>query len=65
MNKTMKKIFAQQFKKSLFVIVGILLVCLLFRFIENQTIKTVIGIAGFLLMLISLRKLKSQQNENI
>ena len=65
MNKTMKKIIAPQFKKFLFVIVGILLVSLLFRFIENQTIKTVLGIAGFLLMLISLRKLKSQKNENI
>lgn len=61
----MKKTLADLFWKFLFVIVGILLISLLFHFIENQTIKTVIGIAGFLLMLISLRKLKSQQNENI
>lgn len=61
----MKKTLADLFWKFLFVIGEIFLVCLLFRSIENQTIKTVFGMTGFLLMFISLRKLKSQQNENI
>ena len=59
----MKKILANQFWKSILAIGGILLISLLFRFIENQTIKTIIGMCGFLLIFISLRKLKSLQNE--
>lgn len=56
----MKKILNPPFWKSLFVIgLFILMVCL-FRFIENQTTKTLIGMSGFILMLFSVtRKKKS------
>ena len=38
--------------KSVFVIVFMITMILVFRFIENQTIKTLIGMGGFNLMLL-------------
>lgn len=55
----MKTILTNQLWKSLIGIGGILLISLLFRFVENQTIKTFIGMGGFFLIFISLRKIKS------
>lgn len=61
----MKKILTNQLWKSLIVIGGLLFVIIIFRYINNPTIETLIGMGGFLLIFISLRKLKSQQNENL
>jgi len=54
----MKKIFNNPFGKPLLVICLWVGMIFLFSFIDNQTIKTAIGMVGFLLMLYSLTKKK-------
>jgi len=61
----MKKIHIYQLRKSLKVIVGLLLVVNLFRYKQNHSYQTLIGMIGLVLIFISLRKIKSQQNEKI
>jgi hypothetical protein len=56
----MKNILNSPFWKSVFVIVFMITMILVFRFIENQTVKTLIGMGGFTLMLFSfIRNKKS------
>lgn len=56
----MKKVLNAPFWKSLFVIGLFISMVLLFRFIDHQTTKTLIGMSGFILMLFSVaRKKKS------
>jgi hypothetical protein len=46
--------------KSVFVVVLMITIFLVFRFIDNQTIKTLIGMSGFALLLFSfIRNKKS------
>jgi hypothetical protein len=61
----MKKILIYHLWKYLLVLGGMLFVINVFRYINNPSIKTLIGMSGFLLIFISLRKIKSQQNEKI
>ena len=49
----MKNILNSPIWKSVFVIVLMITMILVFRFIDNQTIKTLIGMGGFTLMLVS------------
>ena len=49
----MKNILNSPIWKSVFVIVFMITMILVFRFIDNQTIKTLIGMGGFTLMLFS------------
>jgi hypothetical protein len=56
----MKNILNSPLWKSVFVIVFMITMILVFRFIENQTVKTLIGMGGFTLMLFSfIRNKKS------
>ncbi len=56
----MKNILNSPIWKSVFVIVFMITMILVFRFIENQTIKTLFGMGGFTLMLLSfIRNKKS------
>jgi hypothetical protein len=56
----MKNILNSPLWKSVFVIVFMITMILVFRFIENQTVKTLIGMSGFTLMLFSfIRNKKS------
>ncbi len=56
----MKNILNSPFWKSVFVVVFMITMILVFRFIENQTVKTLIGMGGFTLMLFSfIRNKKS------
>ena len=48
----MKNILNSPIWKSVFVVVLMITIFLVFRFIENQTIKTLIGMGGFNLMLL-------------
>ncbi len=61
----MKKILIYHLWKYLLVFGGMLFVINVFRYINNPSIKTLIGMSGFLLIFISLRKIKSEQNENL
>ena len=54
----MKNILNSPIWKSVLVIVFMITMILVFRFIDNQTIKTLIGMGGFILMLFSLIKNK-------
>lgn len=54
----MKKVLNSPFWKLLFVIGLFISMILLFRFINNQTAKTLIGVSGFILMLFSVAKKK-------
>ena len=54
----MKNIFNSPFWKSVFVIVLMIIMFLVFRFIDNQTIKTIIGMSGFTLLLFSQNREK-------
>ncbi len=57
----MKNILNSPIWKSVFVIVLMITMFLVFRFIENQTVKTLIGMGGFTLMLFSfIRNKKSK-----
>jgi hypothetical protein len=56
----MKKIFLYHLWKSLVVLGGLFFVINIFRYINNPTIETLIGMGGFLLIFISLRKLTKQ-----
>lgn len=56
----MKNILNSPIWKSVLVIVFMITMILVFRFIDNQTIKTLIGMGGFTLMLFSfIRNKKS------
>ena len=55
----MKKLLLYHSWKSLVVVV-LLFVIPIFRYINNPSIKTLIGIGGFLLIFISLRKITKQ-----
>jgi hypothetical protein len=56
----MKNILNSPIWKSVLVIVLMITMFLVFRFIENQTVKTLIGMGGFTLMLFSfIRNKKS------
>jgi hypothetical protein len=57
-NTNMKNILNSPVWKSVFVIVFMITMILVFRFIDNQTIKTLIGMGGFTLMFYSLIKNK-------
>ncbi len=59
----MKQIINNPIWKSLFVICLLVATMLLFRFINNQTIKTLIGIVGFILMLYSYTKKKKSTTQ--
>ena len=63
----MKNILNSPFRKSVFVIVFIITMFLVFRFIDNQTIKTLIGMCGFTLLLFSQNreKLSNLRKNNI
>jgi len=54
----MKNILNSPLWKSVFVIVFIITMFLVFRFIDNQTIKTLIGMSGFTLLLFSQNREK-------
>jgi hypothetical protein len=54
----MKNILNSPIWKSVFVIVFIITMFLVFRFIDNQTIKTLIGMSGFTLLLFSQNREK-------
>ena len=56
----MKKILLYHLWKSLIVIGVLLFVINIFRYINNPTSETLIGMSGFLLIFISLRKLTKQ-----
>ena len=56
----MKKILLYHLWKYLLVLGGLLFVINIFRYINNPSIKTLIGMGGFLLIFISLRKLTKQ-----
>jgi len=63
----MKNILNSPLWKSVFVIVFIITMFLVFRFIDNQTIKTLIGMSGFTLLLFSQNreKLSNLRKNNI
>jgi hypothetical protein len=54
----MKNILNSPLWKSVFVIVLMITIFLVFRFIDNQTIKTLIGLSGFTLLLFSQNREK-------
>jgi hypothetical protein len=54
----MKNILNSPLWKSVFVIVFLITMFLVFRFIDNQTIKTLIGMSGFTLLLFSQNREK-------
>jgi len=54
----MKNILNSPLWKSVFVIVFMITMFLVFRFIDNQTIKTFIGMGGFTLLLFSQNREK-------
>ena len=56
----MKKVLIYHLWKYLVVLGGLLFVINIFRYINNPTIETLIGMGGFLLLFISLRKLTKQ-----
>jgi hypothetical protein len=56
----MKKILIYHLWKYLLVLGGLLFVINVFRYIQNPSIKTLIGMGGFLLIFISFRKLTKQ-----
>jgi hypothetical protein len=56
----MKNILLYHLWKSLIVIGVLLFVINIFRYINNPSIKTLIGMGGLLLIFISLRKLTKQ-----
>ncbi len=56
----MKKIFLYHLWKSLVVLGGLFFVINIFRYINNPTIETLIGMGGLLLIFISFRKLTKQ-----
>jgi hypothetical protein len=57
----MKKILNSVLLKPLFVTSLLIITLLVFRFIENQTIKTLIGMSGFTLMLYSITRNKKSK----
>jgi hypothetical protein len=63
----MKNILNSPIWKSVFIIVFIITMFLVFRFIDNQTIKTLIGMSGFTLLLFSQNreKLSNLRKNNI
>jgi len=63
----MKNILNSPLWKSVFVIVFIITMILVFRFIDNQTIKNMIGMSGFTLLLFSQNreKLSNLRKNNI
>jgi len=54
----MKNILNFPLWKSVFVIVFIITMILVFRFIDNQKVKTLIGMSGFTLLLFSQNREK-------
>ena len=63
----MKNILNSPIWKSVFVVVLMITMFLVFRFIDNQTIKTLIGMSGFTLLLFSQNreKLSNLRKNNI
>ena len=54
----MKNILNSPFWKSVFVVVFMITMILVFRFIDNQKVKTLIGMSGFTLLLFSQNREK-------
>ncbi len=54
----MKNILKSPIWKSVFVIVFMITMILVFRFIDNQKVKTLIGMSGFTLLLFSQNREK-------
>ena len=67
LNNEMKKILNTPIWKSVFVIVHVITMILVFRFIDNQKVKTLIGMSGFTLLLFSQNreKLSNLRKNNI
>lgn len=54
----MKNILNSPIWKSVFVIIFLITMILVFRFIDNQKVKTLIGMSGFTLLLFSQNREK-------